>query len=247
MANNIKIGITESGDPAFDASWLDKIDCVNGVILVTKNLTDALVDAIMQHKDKIILHATCTGMGGTMIEPNVPDYTRQLAQVSKLIELGFPKERIVVRVDPIVPTEKGLKTAQKVIDASPIKHFRISALDMYPHVRNRFIEKGVPLPYGNNFQASAEQFENMRKWLASQDKNYIFETCAEANLAGTPNVNTIGCVSERDLRLLGLPTDGNYQVGMQRRTCLCLSCKTELLSNKNRCPHGCLYCYWKDR
>lgn len=22
--------------------------------------------------------------------------------------------------------------------------------------------------------------------------------------------------------------------------------KTELLKHKTRCPHGCLYCYWKD-
>ena len=246
MGKNLKIGITEAGDAALDFAWLDKIDTVDGVVLVTKNLTDKLIDAILKHKDKIILHATCTGMGGTMIEPNVPDYKHQLAQVSKLMKAGFPEQQITIRVDPIVPTEKGLQTAQKVIDASPIKRFRISVLDTYPHVRARFAANNVPLPYGNSFQASPAQFANMRKWLSEQNKDCIFETCAETNFAGLDNVKAIGCVSEKDLVTLGLPTDGIYRTGLQRRTCLCLSCKTELLTHKARCPHGCLYCYWKD-
>lgn len=241
---NIKIGITEAGDAALDYSWLNKIDGCNGVILITKNLTDKLISEILAHKDKIILHATCTGMGGTVIEPNVPVYTQQLAQVSKLIATGFPEERITVRIDPIVPTEKGLQTAQKVIDASPIKRFRISVLDAYPHVRARFEQHGVPLPYGNNFQASFEQMMNMRKWLMKQ-KGCTFETCAEPSLTGTTNVKVRGCVSERDLRLFGVQSDEVFATGIQRKNCLCLSCKTELLSRKTPCSHGCLYCYWK--
>lgn len=183
-------------------------------------------------------------MGGTVIEPNVPVYTQQLAQVLKLIAAGFPEERITVRIDPIVPTEKGLQTAQTVIDASPIKRFRISVLDAYPHVRARFVQHGVPLPYGNNFQASAEQIASMRAWLAKQT-SCVFETCAEPDLAGTLNVQTKGCVSKDDLQLLGLPTDGDFLTGLQRKNCLCLSCKTELLSRKTPCTHGCLYFYWK--
>lgn len=246
MGNNIKIGITEAGDAALDMSWVNKIDQIDGAVLITKNLTDKLIEEILKHKDKIILHATCTGMGGTLIEPNVPVYTHQLEQVSKLIAAGFPEERIVIRVDPIIPTSKGLQTAQRVINASPIKRFRISVLDTYPHVRRRFEANNVPLPYGNSFQASPSQFKIMREWLAAQNPEYVFMSCAEQSLAGLPNVHPTGCVSTYDLSLLGLPTNGNYQTGLQRHGCACLSCKTELLSNKRRCPHGCLYCYWKD-
>lgn len=241
----MRIGITEAGDAALDYSWLNKIDACDGVILITKNVTDKLISEILKHKEKIILHATCTGMGGTIIEPNVPEYTHQLAQVSKLIAAGFPEKQIIIRIDPIVPTEKGLQTAQKVIDASPIKRFRISVLDTYPHVRARFKANDVPLPYGDNFQASYSQFMAMRKWLSSQKSEYRFETCAEPNLFGATNVKATGCVSENDLRTLGLQTDEIFETGKQRKDCLCLSCKTELLTNKKQCPHGCLYCYWK--
>ena len=246
MGTNVKIGITEAGDAALDFSWISKMDTLDGAVLITKNLTDKLIEKILEYKDKVILHATCTGMGGTVIEPNVPVYTHQLAQVSKLLAAGFPENQLVIRIDPIVPTEKGLKTAQKVIDASPIKHFRISVMDTYPHVRERFKAHNVPLPYGENFQASFAQFKEMRKWLAGQNPHYVFEVCAEPNLAGATNVKTVGCVSEKDLLTLGLPIDGDYQTGLQRKGCMCLFCKTELLTNKNRCPHGCLYCYWRD-
>lgn len=244
--NNVRIGITEAGDAALDYEWLKKIDVCDGIILITKNLTDNLISKILAHKDKIILHASCTGMGGTIIEPNVPDYTKQLTQVQKLIDKGFPEERIIIRIDPIVPTTKGLQTAQRVIDVSPVKHFRISVLDTYPHVRERFVNAGVPLPYGDYFQASKEQFANMREWLRRQNDEYVFETCAEPLLTGTKNVQARGCVSEADFQKLGLFFTNEQPTGKQRKNCLCLSCKTELLNNKKRCPHGCLYCYWKD-
>ena len=242
----MRIGITEAGDASLDYAWVKKLDDCNGAILITKNITDKFIDTVLQYKDKLIIHATCTGMGGTVIEPNVPDYMTQLAQVKKLIDKGFPENRIVVRVDPIIPTEKGLNTAQKVIDASPVKNFRFSVLDMYPHVRERFKAIGAPLPYGENFQASPEQFNNMRAWFSKQPVEYKFESCAEsAHFKGLPNVTAVGCVSTNDLTKLGLSTNETFATGLQRKTCLCLSCKTELLSNKKQCPHGCLYCYWR--
>ena len=245
----MKIGITESGDAALDYAWVNKTNSCDGIILITKNLTDDLINKIMTHPDKFIVHATCTGMGGTMIEPNVPDYSHQLAQIQKLLDAGFPEERVVVRLDPIVPTERGLKTAQKVIDAAPIKRFRISVLDTYPHVRERFRKAGVPLPYGENaFQATPAQFDALRTWLENQSDDCVFEACAEPKLSGTKHVSITGCVSANDLVKFGISSDeiSGLATGKQRATCLCLSCKTELLQNKKRCPHGCLYCYWKD-
>lgn len=245
----MKIGITESGDAALDYTWVKKAALCDGVILVTKNLTNDLINKIMANPKKFIVHATCTGMGGTMIEPNVPDCKQQLTQVQKLLDTGFPKDHIVIRLDPIIPTEKGLKTAQKVIDAAPIKHFRISVMDAYPHVRMRFKNANVPLPYGENaFQATPMQFNAMRKWLENQSDECIFEACAEPKLSGTKHVSIVGCVSANDLVKFGITSDeiASLAIGKQRPTCLCLSCKTELLQNKKRCPHGCLYCYWKD-
>lgn len=68
---------------------------------------------------------------------------------------------------------------------------------------------------------------------------YEFESCAE---------NTrykLGCISEKDLKILDVNID-TISGDWQRKYCLCLGNKKELLSNKKRCRHKCLYCYWRD-
>lgn len=67
-----------------------------------------------------------------------------------------------------------------------------------------------------------------------------FESCAE-NIG-----ERIGCISKRDFDILSLPFD-NVTGGFQRKGCLCVAGKTELLNNKKRCPSGCIYCYWHDK
>ena len=71
------------------------------------------------------------------------------------------------------------------------------------------------------------------------DWDEFFESWAE-NLP-----EQIGCISKRDFDILGIPFD-NPEGGFQRKGCLCVAGKTELLNNKKRCPSGCLYCYWRD-
>lgn len=245
----LKIGITERGDAGLDLSWAAKLNKFDAAVLITKNITDEFIETVMPFKNKIILHATCTGMGGSRIEPNVPDYKTQLSQVQKLINKGFPEKQITIRIDPIVPVKSGLELAQAVIDASPVKRFRFSVLDAYPHVRQRFIANNITPPYGNNFQPPDYMFDNMRKWLLSQPSDYIFESCAEPKLANiAPNIIATGCVSKKDLDILNIaiPDDQLEIAGRQRNTCLCITGKTELLNNKARCPHQCLYCFWKD-
>lgn len=54
---------------------------------------------------------------------------------------------------------------------------------------------------------------------------------------------------DRKLRIgiteMGLPVPDAGTNPQGRGGCLCLSCKTELLTCRAQCPHGCLYCYWK--
>ena len=40
----LKIGITEAGDPAFDYSWVEKMDDMDMAILITKNITDKFIE-----------------------------------------------------------------------------------------------------------------------------------------------------------------------------------------------------------
>ena len=67
--------------------------------------------------------------------------------MDKLIREGFPVERIVLRIDPIIPTPGGIKLASRVLDLGieeyRITQYRISVIDPFPHVRERFVQAGI--------------------------------------------------------------------------------------------------------
>lgn len=241
------IGVTEKGDPSIDYVWLQKMDLVDGAVLITKNITSKFAEEVLKYKHKVIIHASCTGYGGTIVEPNLPSYQHQLDMVRELILKGFPSNQIVIRIDPIIPTEKGIKLVQNVVEyiKDDVKRFRVSVIDMYPHVIKRFQDAGLPLPF-KGFQAKEEQFKALDVVLKNmRDKyNIVFESCAELFL---PSVKQTGCVGKQDLDILGLEMDDD-SLKHQRPNCLCCSAKTEMLERKCEdygCPYKCLYCFWK--
>ena len=221
----MKIGITERGDAGIDFSWIGaKVD---GMILITKKLSHQFIAAAA--RENAIVHATITGLGGTIIEPNVMPPGEAYEHFEDLVnEIG--KERVVLRIDPIVPSRK--EAAEKVF--KDLRHFgtrvRISFMDNYTHVRGRFRRVKADLePY--DFHAPLAERIKMAKFFEG------------AEICGEPNMICSGCVSQRDLGILGLES-GNGTKG-QRLACCCLAEKTELLTSRKQCPHGCLYCYWK--
>jgi len=245
--HNPIIGVTERGDPSLDASWERKLTQVDGAIIITKNLNAWVHDQLLVHADKCILHASVTGWGGTEVEPNLPQWQNSLARLQNLIARGFPRSHVVVRVDPIIPTERGIRLADSVIRAardSGFERIRVSVLDGYPHVRERFQKAGVPWPYGTRLQASEAQLkrvDDMLRKAKSGHSSLVIEACAERELR---SVRHCGCVSAYDLNILGLEFDEVDAAGYQRPGCMCYSGKRELLCGTGQCPYGCLYCYW---
>ena len=220
---------------------------VHGAVIITKNLTDKVISHLLEVWEKVILHLSCTGYGGTAVEPNIPTPLVQIRQIEQLLAKGSLLSHVVIRVDPIIPTEKGLARAKSVMQMfaeSGYKRFRVSLLDAYPHVRKRFQAAGLPLPYGDGFSPSKSQFDAANKMLAELKAAYPgiqVESCAEGKLV---EAEAKGCVSSTDLKILGLPTENADSEGYQRSGCLCYSAKTELLKEKHQCPYKCLYCYW---
>lgn len=243
-----KIGITEAGDAGLDLSWANKLDTVDGAIVITKTPNNAFIREVLKHKDKLIVHATITGNGGSIIEPNVPNVETTYQAIEKLRHNGFPIEKITIRVDPIIPDKEHIKNAAYVIDkfaSSGYRRFRVSIIDMYPHVRQRFVDAGIELPYGGNFSPSLTQCQAVDEMLRKTKTLFPeiqIESCAEPRLSEPIKC---GCVSAYDLTLLGLNPEDSDTVGFQRKNCLCYSGKTELLTTKHRCANQCLYCYWR--
>lgn len=246
----MKIGITERGDAALDLSWVDKLDTVDGAILITKNVTSKkFQEALLENKDKLILHATITFLGGTEYEPNVPKVGKSMQALKSIIDDGFPASKIVFRLDPILCYGQahafGL-IAENIVKLG-ISRVRFSFIDMYPHVKNRFASRNLEIPEigESKFTLKEELQKNIICSLISSSKTrgIDLECCAE-NSFGESEVESIGCISQKDLQLLGIYKN-IMSLAKQREGCKCLSVKTELLTNKAQCPHGCVYCYWK--
>ena len=241
------VGITESSEVSFHLEVFDEL--YNANIIITKRLTNALIEKLVENKDKIILHLTCTGWGNSVLEPFVPTLETTRKKFGRLLESGFPIEHCVLRIDPIIPTEEGIDKMFSVIrlfSDTGIQRVRFSVLDMYEHVKKRFIEAGLQIPY-DTFHAPLEVRKNIYNILVDFGKQYGFdvEACAE------PGIESVPCLSQKDIDILGL-TDKIILVGNkeQRSNCHCSSNKQELIKSKDRakrCFSKCLYCFWTDK
>ncbi len=263
----LRIGITERGDAALDLSWVRKQDGVSGLILITKNVADKGFQECVLNKLHVpaIIHCTCTGMGGTEMEPEVVPAEEQLKGLLDLINKGFPAERCVVRIDPVLMPEAAESVIIKAKEMFPPEilkkmRFRISLMDIYPHARERcgavkekLEAQGKPVPVqvlkiaeNKGFQLPAHVVSDTRGMLEKYPE-ITFETCAEPRFNGG-NIEHTGCVSVKDLGRMEIRCDTSdiMQNPQNRNGCLCLACKTELLNARHRCGHGCMYCYWKD-
>lgn len=256
----VRIGATETYDPCFDMSWSENLYEAN--IIITKNISNQIISKLLENKEKCILHATITGWGGTMLEPNVPTVPNNVSQLLTLIDSGFPAKQIVIRIDPIIPNEYGLRILDRLLEylknklPSEINRVRVSVIDMYSHVIDRWrnmlsatkdeYKYRYEIP-STNFTCSQIQFEKIARILESYSDRFNFESCAEPKFNSITNVvEKVGCVSNKDLDILGVSIELEGP-SRQRKTCLCPGNKYQLIKRKpGRCPHNCVYCYWKD-
>jgi hypothetical protein len=229
----VRIGTTEKGDAGLDFAWINKKASFDGMILITKHLNHLFIEQAA--KINSIVHATITGHGGTIYEPRVPPILISRRLFQELIEKIGP-ERVVLRIDPIIPTDSGIAKAiyvyQELYENMGKKtRVRISFMDNYAHVKQRFINAGLtPLDYF--FHAPIDLREKIASYFP------------DAEICGEPGMKCIGCVSEKDLKTLNIKGESKIG-GWQREECKCLGCKIEMLNNKRQCRGGCIYCYWK--
>jgi DNA repair photolyase len=225
-----EIGITERGDASLNLAWVSWVKEGKPAILITK-APSKLIPVI---KDlglvgiNIIVHCTITGFGGTVVEPGVAKPDVELEAYDNLINL-IGLRRVVLRIDPIMPTQEGIASALAVYKRC-LGVCRISFMDMYPHVRNRL--KTIHYePFWSGIHAPL----HVRKEVAAKFPG--------AEICGEPDLPCSGCVSAQDCEILRITTTNTR--ANQRNACNCLAVKHELLSNKGQCTHKCIYCYWK--
>jgi hypothetical protein len=221
------IGITERGDAGLDHSWLKH---EGPKIVITKSPHLLPIDK-MDPKTTII-HCTITGMGGTIIEPYVLPPEKTLPVYHELSKTFHT----VLRIDPIFPNYLDF-AFNAIFGLIPGGRVRISFLDAYSHVRDRFKASG--LTKSINWEGLHAPLQLRQEGL-SKLKKYA----PQIEVCGEPGMECTGCVSKKDVDFFGLASPN--KLANIRHGCACLIEKTELLTNKKRCAHKCLYCYWYD-
>jgi DNA repair photolyase len=240
----MKIGITERGDGGLSFNKVKKaIDKkeVDGAIVITK-CPSKLVNELdyLKERQNIMVHATITGLGGSIIEPNVNTADYELEAYKTLYKAM--NGRVVLRIDPIIFIPDYLKMAVDVLQHA-LGRVRISFLDTYPHVRERFNKAGIET---NDFMHYS--LESRQQMLIAMQSIVNAKMCGATNnieICGEPGMECTGCVSQKDINMLGL----NHLLGglkghNSRLSCCCIADKVELLNSCKPCKHGCLYCYW---
>ena len=268
----IKIAATETYDPSLCVdSWISRVHVFDFVLYITKVLNPRIIklftepDSVLYHGSKPgIIHLTCTGWGGTFMEPNVVSRETFKDKTAQLIAAGYPAERIVWRIDPIVPTKDGIERFKASVNLAlslGIKRIKSSVMQLYKHSYERL--KGTPIIeeidniYKGKFwpdkDTSWEFVEEMLSVVQKYNEQYSdisFEACASSMLKKC-GFKEISCMSEIDLDINGFEPNSSWGMihGTQRAGCGCLL-KQQLIPggfSKGRCPNKCLYCYIKDK
>ncbi len=273
-----KIATTETYDPTLCIDeWVKRDKEFDFLLYITKVLTPRIIRILTDEQSPwawmnkpSVLHLTVTGWGDTDLEPNVIDCDSILYRMGQLISKGYPKERIVLRIDPIIPTDNGMGSFSAIVSKGlnyGITRYRSSVMQLYQHSAERLQKTSewneINRVYKRKFMPSNNDLESIGffekiKYVVEAAKrsatnihnigNITFESCATKLLTDCGFEN-IGCMSERDLLINGLnPDDLDIPKGHQRTSCMCLM-KHQLIPGgykRGRCPHQCAYCYLKD-
>ncbi len=200
--------------------------------------------------DQVFFHLTITGLGGTVLEPNIPPWPDVLAQLSELIHFAGDPRRVTVRYDPIVHWYEGDEVRSNLTVAGPILRqasesgitaVRISFATLYGKVRKR--------GSWHWYDPAPEQRLEITRGLVelARSLGLTILACSQADLsqAGALPSRCIDGELLAMLHPLHLPAATGKDPG-QRAECGCTP-SVDIGSYWMSCPNGCRYCYANPR
>lgn len=201
----------------------------------TKNPENLLDMDLDSHRSALQL--TVTGLGGTCLEPGVPEYRQVLEATERVVSAGFRPELINWRYDPIIPGHsdpRTLKELAKFFSEIGVTRCVTSFVTWYSHVKERWPE-GAESQVGK--PREKEIASRVRDILAKYDIHLY--GCAQPHLQGI--VTPSKCIDgDYYSSVTGFEFD-NEKDPLQRKTCGCTNSVD--IGKYGPCPHRCVYCY----
>lgn len=124
-------------DAFYDTNWDGTLESnYKDTIFVTKTVPspDTLAKLLKFTKNPYI-YITITGYGDTIMEPGIPDWFKTLVQAKELQETT-KFNGIVIRIDPIIPTQKGIEKALKIFQTAINKGFNKFTYEFFRNDKN---------------------------------------------------------------------------------------------------------------
>ena len=230
-------------------------ETVHTIVLWSKDFSNLLGDAyglksVLVAYDQLYLHFTVTGLGGTSVEPGVPDYRAALAQLPALVALAGDPLRVSVRFDPLLFWEERIVTRSnfdlfpEVAEAAAavgIRDIRVSFAQWYGKAVRRAAARGLI------FRVPSEEEQKSRALELSAiaaARGLVLHACSQPVLAGIPGLRPSSCIDSALLESLHPRREpvSRRKDRTQRAACLCTESK-DIGSYTQTCPHGCVYCY----
>jgi hypothetical protein len=220
---------------------------VLGYIFISKDYTPFLTDPCFQRllaENNAIFHFTLNDC--PELEPRVAPLTERLAVFARLCELVGP-ERVLWRFDPICKyalpggqvqsNEAAFLRLLPMLAREGIDRCYFSFMTLYPKLKNRSMRFLA-------FTAEEKQRIALEMQTASRQAGLTLYACCNPEVASlAPGIPQARCVDEELLAA----TDRFHRHRPLARLatrpgCGCFHCR-DIGSYRQRCPHGCLYCY----
>jgi hypothetical protein len=254
-----KVWITDLSDSVFHMGRVIQLMCdpSDYFILITKNpklLAERLKEVANDDvfgiiRDSIcnrtLIEATITGLGGSKWEPNVISPKEAFDAIPALLELV--KGKVALRYDPIIslpyvpcnsyPTwiRAYLKKAKEL----GVLGVTTSVMDLYPHAKERIINC-----FGSKIQDHLYEFHHpARTTILNSFLNEAQQLGVEVRICCEQGMDSGKGGCDWPDKLVDI---SEFPKGCQRGCCGCIKYK-QMLTYYDKCEHGCLYCYRKEK
>ncbi len=231
---------------------------IHSVVLWTKDATNIYEHRELRQelsKHNLLVEYTITGLGGTRIEPTVPESEVLLKRLPALLDfLGYPK-RLRWRFDPIVTLrqENGDQWSSAIYFeelAKTMAYFGVdncyfSFLQIYQDKFNRrsIKEAGIDILIPNHSQ-QLEVLRDMRR--IAEPLGIKLYSCTQPQLEGVEGITPAACIDTdllTELHPQKLSVNPNQDKTMARLRPGCYCTQSIDIGTYLPCGHGCVYCY----
>ena len=221
---------------------------VHTLVIWTKNphnmIKPGKLRDILSAYSQIYVHLTITGLGKTILEPNIPEWNEIVSMIPNLVEMVNAPERITWRFDPLIEAEKdGTKISNfalfgKIAEKATkhgITSCRTSWVEPYKKVIRRLDKKGIKLTI-----LSKEKRQIQAKELEAQAGNLGMDI-SYCSMEGFSRSHCIDGKLLNRLHPKGFSCSEKRAKG-QRKLCGCTK-SLDIGWYSLKCDNGCLYCY----